>query len=151
MQLLQLLEAKESRELHTIGAKATVLETARALCRHRIGALPVLADDGKLVGIITERDILQECCRDCDDIGEKPVASVMTRQVITAHVHDDMHDTLRVLAGKHIRHLPVLDEEGKLVGVVSIGDILRSLYEEDELKLLRMSDYLGGTYSNQVF
>lgn len=151
MQILQLLEEKERCGLHTIGPEATVLETARTLCRHRIGALPVLGDDNKLVGIVTERDVLRECCCDCDDIGKKTVGSIMTRQVITAHIHDNVADTLRVLTAKHIRHLPVLDEGGKLVGVVSIGDILRSLCEEDELKLLRMSDYLGGTFSNQVF
>lgn len=154
MQLSQVLGNKKApKALVTIPPEATVQEAIQVLCKHRIGAL--LAVDGKtedIVGILTERDALRQCCEDCCTIDKVRVADIATRDVIVCHPDDNVHGLLRLMSTKHIRHLPVMDAEcGRVVDIVSIGDILNALYEEDELKIRHLSDYLGGTYGSEVY
>lgn len=147
------LEDKErfaDKPLVTIEPESTILDAVHLLCQNRIGALLVTDAEKHLVGIITERDVLAECCRNHKNIDATRVDSAMTREVIVAHPQDDVQDILRIMTTKRVRHMPIVEND-KISGMLSIGDILRRLYKQDELKIRYLSDYLGGTYGLKVY
>jgi len=152
MRLRHILSSKPvPRPLVTVAATDTVGTVIDQLCRHRIGSLPVVdAESGELVGIVCERDVLYNCCRRCAEGHQLAVSTIMTRDVVTAHPDEDVHTALERMSRHNIRHLPLLDS-GRLVGIVSINDILRELYQADETKLRGLSDFFAGTYGSRVF
>lgn len=152
----QLLNEK-SREsaLHTVGPQHTVAEVIRRLCEHRIGALVVLhPDSGDMVGIVSERDVLHCLCPPAgqDDRldGSRRVEQIMTRNVVTVKPDEKVGAAFRRMVRHRIRHLPVV-EDGKPIGMISAGDLLETLHQQDEVKIHELSDFLGGTYDSRVF
>jgi CBS domain-containing protein len=153
MTLVQVVQAKPaSPAVVSIGPEQTIQEAIDLLCRYRVGALIVLhPQSGRIVGICSERDVLNSLCSSRRrDPTQALVRDIMTTDVVVAEAHERASTALRVMSERHIRHLPVLDGE-RLVGVVTIGDVVRDLYEEDEVRIHSLGDYLGGTYSNKVF
>jgi len=153
MRLSQVLETKEEHERGLITAEpgTTLQQAVELLCGNRVGALLVIDPETRnLVGIVSERDVLRKCSEDVVCTSAVSIDSIMTRDVIVSHPEDDVHNALGVMSNKHIRHLPIIDGE-KVAGIVSIGDILRALYEEDELKIHQLGDFLGGTYGCKVY
>ena len=106
----------------TIKPSDTVLEAAKTMDKLSIGALPVVDEEGKLVGIITERDLVRRIIAK-----EKPydtkVEEVMTPKPLTVTPENTIEEAIRIMSKLKARHLPVVDEEGKLVGIISIKDI----------------------------
>ena len=98
---------------------------ARLLSRHNIGSLPVCTSDGRLRGIVTDRDIVLRCIAAEEDPAQTPVREVMTRGCYTVGPEDDCRQATRLMAARQVRRLPV-GEGGKLVGVLSLGDLSRS-------------------------
>jgi CBS domain-containing protein len=131
-------------KLQTIEPGATVREASRKLVKFNIGGLPVCDSDGELVGIITERDILRlVAADDCHDALERKVAAVMTRKLITAVAADDIEKAMRIMTERRIRHLPIV--EGKeLVGILSIGDVVKSKLDESSAEIRYLRDYVTG-------
>ncbi len=122
------------------------------LCRYRIGALIVLSPaTGRIVGICSERDVLRALCRgrrrDPDTV---LVRDIMTTNVVLAEAHHQAFGALRLMSVHQVRHLPVLEGD-RLVGVVTIGDVLRELYEAGEARLHSLEEYLSGTYRSEVY
>ena len=117
-----LLDSKESA-IHTVPPHATVFEAVQKMVEARIGAVLVV-DEGKLVGIFSERDVLVRVVSLRRDPLTTPVAHVMTIDPITIDAGTPVEDVLDQHSGKEFRHLPVLDE-GHLVGMVSVRDLLR--------------------------
>ncbi len=154
MKLQSILDAKPKRDILSVSPEASVADAIHTLCEHRVGALVVISSDDKTMeGIVTERDLLQCMCAHCHntaDTATKPVREFMTTDVVVASPDDHAHKALAVMSKNHIRHLPVVEED-RVVGIVSIGDLLRELYAEDELKIRHLSDYLGGTYGLKVY
>ncbi len=143
MRVRNILERKGA-EVVTTRPDATLRECLETLCERRIGAMPVLDDAGRLIGILSERDILRECHRlvsenrPAEEACSRTVRDAMTPDPITCGP-DDPTQHVRALMTKHrIRHVPVV-EDGRLCGIVSIGDVvLSSLLEtEDENRALR--------------
>ncbi|MBN2450134.1 MAG: CBS domain-containing protein [Lentisphaeria bacterium] len=136
----------------TIGPDQMVQEAIDVLCRYRIGALIVQdPSDRKVVGICSERDVLNSLCSgNPHDPGTTPVHAIMTPDVIVAEAGQGAARALRVMSGKHVRHLPVFDGS-ELVGVVTLGDLLRELYEEDEVRIHSLSDYQSGSHRGRAF
>jgi len=127
-------------------------EAIDLLCSHRIGALIVVhPENGRIVGICSERDVLNSLCssRRRDPTAIR-VREIMTSEVVIGEAQERATTALRVMSTRHIRHLPVL-EGARLVGVITIGDVLRELYEEDEVRIHSLDDYLSGTYRNDVY
>lgn len=87
-----------------------------------VGAIPI-AKDGKLVGMITDRDITIRCVADNEDMSKVKAKDVMTQGVVYCRDNEDVEDAVRIMEGKQIRRLPVLDEAMQMVGMVSLGDI----------------------------
>ena len=131
-------------DLHTISPEHTVHEAIQLLCRHNIGALPVLDIEGTLVGIVSERDVLRLCSRD-DFPGALTlrVRDVMTRDLVIGVPDDSLDYVMRVMTERRVRHLPVL-EDRRLVAIVSIGDVVKAQYEEKETEIRFLRDYVQG-------
>ena len=112
----------------TIRPEQTLREALAILAKHSIGALVVAHASGTLVGILSERDIVREAVRN-ERFFELTVTAIMTRDVITGQPQDDVRAVATTMTNKRFRHLPVLDA-GKVVGVISLGDIVKAQRDE---------------------
>ena len=137
-------------DVATIGAGRTVHEAVRELNSHRIGALVVTGDDGSIQGIVSERDVLRMAAETWDDGGDRtarlrdrPVVGIMTREVICAVPDDDLDYAMGIMTQNRIRHLPIVDE-GKLVGIISIGDVVRANLSQAAYENRMLKDYVQG-------
>ncbi len=116
--------ATKSHEIITIGPEQTLPEVVEILVRHNIGALPVVDGSGKLVGIISERDIIHQMAGS-GVVGETAVREAMTRKVIVGVPQDEVISVAHTMTENRFRHLPIVDGD-KLIGIISIGDILKA-------------------------
>lgn len=106
----------------------TVKEAVLLLTEHNIGAIMVVDADGKMVGILSERDVIRELTRH-GDIMTRPISSVMTSNVVTGTPQDDLKSVLQTMTERRFRHLPIMDQ-GSLIGIVSIGDVVKAQLDE---------------------
>ena len=123
MQISNILATKGSTVV-TVKPSQTIREAIALLVKHRIGALVVVDDAGKVVGLVSERDFVREAARNEALFGE-PVSAIMTTDVIVASPGDDIQSVEQTMTVKRFRHLPILDE-GELIGIVSIGDVVKA-------------------------
>lgn len=108
----------------SISGEESAAVAARLLSRHNIGALPVCSREGKLRGIVTDRDIVLRCIAPGEDPKHTPVSDIMTRRLVWVDSRDSCDTAARLMASRQIRRLPV-QEDGKLVGMVSLGDLAK--------------------------
>jgi CBS domain-containing protein len=125
-----------SNNLITISPDEPASLAARLLYRHNIGSVPVCTEDGKLKGVVTDRDIVMRCVAAENDPETTPVREIMTRGLITVSPKDDVRVAARQMAESQVRRLPVV-ESGKLVGYLSIGDLAKThMYDMEASKAL---------------
>jgi len=128
-------------DVFTIEPTATLAGAAKLLAERKIGALVVTGPDHRVVGIVSERDIVQELAASGAAALDLPLTEVMTRKVITCSASDTISSVMeRMTAGK-FRHLPVLDQ-GRLAGIVSIGDVVKHRLQEMEREQSALRDYI---------
>jgi CBS domain-containing protein len=137
-----LLDRKGSH-VWTIGPTATVLEAALAMNEHRIGAL-VVTDGNRVVGIVTERDVLQRVVAERRDPSSARVADVMTAEVICCSPATTVEEARGAMRDRRIRHLPVADGDGQLAGLISIGDLNALLQADQEQTIFLLHEYILG-------
>lgn len=135
----QLLDQKP-RGIHSIAPDEPVLAAIRKMAEHHIGALLVMKND-KLVGILSERDYARKVVLLGRSSTETPVESIMTTKVVTVSPKQDAHDCMRVMTDRRIRHLPVMSGD-RVVGVLSIGDLVRAVIEEQERTIADLENYI---------
>jgi CBS domain-containing protein len=123
MKVSRILSAKKQNVI-TIGSEATVREALKMMTNHRIGALVVVEESRRLVGIVSERDILWRAAED-EDVFSLLVSEVMTRDVIAGVPQDSLMSVAHTMTERRFRHLPIVDR-GELIGIVSIGDVLKA-------------------------
>jgi CBS domain-containing protein len=128
--------------VHTARGDISLGDAARELDQNRVGALVVLADNGAIVGVVSERDIVREVSRRGADCLENAVKSVMSKDVVTAHPSETIDEGLARMTDRRIRHLPVIDD-GKLVGIVSIGDLVKHRIAVVEAEAAAMQAYIA--------
>ena len=116
--------ATKSSDVFTVRPDQSLREAVDLLAEHNIGALIVVDEPGRPIGIISERDIIREAARTETVLGQ-PVSRVMTKDLITASPEDDLETVLQTMTAKHFRHLPIVDK-GRLIGVISIGDVVKA-------------------------
>lgn len=133
MRITEILHHK-GRKVHRTRTVETVAAAARLLAGHNIGALLVQDPWGHHAGLFSERDLVRGLARHGAAALGLPVAELMTADVITCHPHDRIDEAMRMMTAHRIRHLPV-EEGGAIVGIVSIGDLVRSLLDEKELEV----------------
>ena len=127
-------------EVATIGADSSLNEAVHKLGERRIGALPVV-EDGRIVGIVTERDVIY-CLREHGrEVLDAPVAKVMSSPAITATSDTEVLSALALMTQRRIRHLPVV-EGGEIRGIVSIGDLVKYRMERIEAEAEAMRAYI---------
>ena len=114
-----------SRSVISVSPETTTTTAAKLLSRHNIGAIPVVGADGRLRGIVTDRDIVLRCIVPEDDPGATPVREIMTRRICSISPSTDTREATEAMASGRIRRLPVI-EGGRLVGMLSLGDLARS-------------------------
>jgi len=141
MQVRHILRIK-GRQVVDIPADATLHDAARALMQHNIGALIVRRSDGTLEGVISERDIVRAAAQVGCDALKAAVADHMTRVVETCAEADSIEDLMETMTNLRLRHLPVVEEE-RLVGIVSIGDVVKTRIEETVQEAESLRGYIG--------
>ena len=115
----------------TIEPDRTVADLLDLLERHNVGALVVSDDRRVIAGIVSERDVARHISREGAELLGRPLSTIMTQRVRTCTPNDSVEDLMRVMTRERIRHVPVVDE-GTLVGIVSIGDVVKSRVDELE-------------------
>lgn len=121
----------------------TISDAAHLLTTHRIGAVVVAEQDRQVRGIISERDIIHGIARHGQRVLDMPVTELMTREVLTCDPGDTMARIMGVMTDRRVRHLPVC-EDGRLVGMISIGDVVKQRLNEAEVEVESLRDYVGG-------
>jgi CBS domain-containing protein len=109
----------------TIAPEEPAALAARLLFRHNIGSVPVCSEDGRLRGIVTDRDIVLRCVAAENDPETTPVREIMSRNIIAVSPSDDVREAARQMASAQVRRLPVV-ESGKLVGMLALGDMAKT-------------------------
>ena len=99
---------------------------ARLLHRHNVGSLPVCSQDGRLKGIVTDRDIVLRCVAAETDPAATRVREIMSRGVVTVSPKEDIRQASQLMASEQIRRLPVVEDNGRVVGMISLGDMART-------------------------
>lgn len=140
MQVSQILNDKGG-DVFSIAPEASVTDLVRYLTEHRVGALLVRGADGAIAGIVSERDVVRALSSG-GEIGDDLVASIMTSDVVTVSSDADVSELMRLMTERRIRHVPVIDEAGDLVGVVSIGDVVKNRMNELETERAALMDYI---------
>ena len=136
---------RKGHEVWSIGPKDTVLEALKIMADKDIGALVVLQDN-RLVGIISERDYARKIVLKGKASISTRVKDIMTDKVYYVSPRTTIEECQALLTEQSVRHLPVLDE-GKLVGIISIGDVVKAIIDEQEITISQLSDYITGKYT----
>jgi CBS domain-containing protein len=126
----------------TISGGATVFDAIRLLAEKNIGALPVMEGD-RLIGIFSERDYTRKIALEGKSSRATPVKDIISSPVLSVTSQHTIEDALRLMSEKHIRHLPVIDA-GKMVGFVSIGDMVNWIISAQSAAIDQMESYLAG-------
>jgi CBS domain-containing protein len=144
MKLGDILALKGSGTI-TVVSKSSVGDAIRVMAQKRVGSV-LVADDGEtLQGIFTERDVLNLMADQGKSAVEVQVADVMTRDLVTATPTTTVDDTLAMITARRCRHIPVLEDE-RLVGMVSIGDLVKAKLEEAEHEVESLREYIHTGY-----
>ncbi|HZK33950.1 MAG TPA: CBS domain-containing protein [Bacillota bacterium] len=128
-----MLKVNEVMTTHiaTIGAEKSVLDAAKVMQAHNVGSTPVCTSNGKVIGILTDRDIVVRAIANNADANSIPVEDIMTREVITASPNMEIDKAIRLMAQNKIRRLPVVNND-TLVGMIAIGDLATRHILHDE-------------------
>ena len=137
-----ILKTKGS-DVATTKPGTTLAEVARELAKRKIGALGVSADESSVDGIVSERDIVRSVAASGAAALDKPVSSCMTRDVFTCKLNDSVQELMSTMSQKRIRHLPVT-KDGKLCGMISIGDVVKYRLEEVEYEAEALRGFIAG-------
>lgn len=132
----------KSPETHTITPETLISEVCKLLTQFRIGSLIALDQEKKIAGILSERDIVNGIANSDQPILHKSASEFMTHNVIVSHPDDTLADLMSVMSEKRIRHLPVVDDEEHLVGIISITDIVNARMHELEQEAAAMHQYI---------
>jgi CBS domain-containing protein len=133
--------AGKGREVATIEPNATLADAVRLLAEKRIGATVVLGADRRVVGILSERDIVRVLAERGAAVLNEPVSQTMTRKVSTCNENETVVQIMERMTDGKFRHVPVVDQ-GQLVGIISIGDVVKHRLHEMERESAAMRDYI---------
>jgi CBS domain-containing protein len=134
----------KGNETYATKPEATIDDAVVEMCRVKVGALLVV-EKGRNVGIVSERDLLIRVLLAHRDTSKTLVKDVMTSRVVTVDIDDTVAHAMTMMTQRRCRHLPVA-EDGEIVGIVSIGDLVRTLVQEQEHELRALHEYVEGRY-----
>ena len=131
MKIASLRNIKSFKENFAFGTETPISEIALALKDKKIGAVPIVDHDNKLLGIVSERDIVSKLVVEAKDADLTTAKEIMTSKIITAKLNDDINYTIDVMKNNNIRHMPVLDANNRLTDFFSIRDFLRAEMQDN--------------------
>lgn len=134
---------RKGRDVVTIAPDANLLKAARLLAEHGIGAVVVSADGEEVAGILSERDVVRQLAEAGANCPKILVQDAMTRDVITTDRSKSVADVMSKMTEGRFRHVPVV-EEGRMIGIISIGDVVKHRLEELETETHMLHDYIAG-------
>jgi CBS domain-containing protein len=132
----------KGNDVWSIGPDASVYEALALLAEKDVGALAVV-DAGRLVGIVSERDYARKVILKGKTSRETPVREIMTEKVLWVRLDHSIEECMALMTNRRVRHLPVLDE-GRLIGMISIGDVVKAIISEQEFMIEQLANYITG-------
>ncbi|GAA3666199.1 CBS domain-containing protein [Nocardioides ginsengisoli] len=141
MRIADVLHSKSLRDVVTIRPEAGVRELLATLAEHNIGAVVVSADGTTLDGIVSERDVVRHLHSDGTVINNV-VSAIMTSDVRTCSPDDDLDEVMQVMTEGRFRHIPVADADGAVVGIVSIGDMVKQKIDQLQFERDQLDNYV---------
>ena len=143
MKINDVIHAKSQQAVVTISPDATVRELVALLAEHNVGALVVSDDGERVAGIVSERDVVRRLHAD-DAVVDAPVGEIMTEDVRTCTGADGLTDLMQTMTEHRIRHVPVV-ADGRLTGIISIGDVVKNRIGELEFERDQLDSYVHQT------
>ena len=138
---LQALIDNKQAELIFIDGSATILDAINMMNDNKVGSLLISSGDGKLAGILTERDILCFCAGRSAEVASVAVSEIMTRNPVTAPPACSVEEAMTLMTERRFRHLPIV-EDGKTLGLVSIGDLVKARLEDVTVEIEYLRDFI---------
>ena len=138
----QIVQAKADQSVYTLSPTASVFDAVKLMAEKSVGGLVVM-EGGKIVGIITERDYARKIVLMRRSSKDTPVRDIMTTSVMYVHPNQTTEECMALMTKNRLRHLPVMDE-GKLVGIISIGDLVKAILSEQKLIIEQLEHYIEG-------
>ncbi|MQP75655.1 CBS domain-containing protein [Stenotrophomonas sp. MYb238] len=142
MQTVRQLLGTKSPEIHAVAPQSAVIDAIRLMAEKGIGAVLVM-DGARLAGILSERDYARKIVLRDRSSRDTPVAAIMTAELVTVTPTDTVEDCLQLVTDRRIRHLPVVEDDAVL-GVISIGDLVKSVIEQQRQELGQLQQYIVG-------
>jgi CBS domain-containing protein len=143
VKISDILRHKGSAAVVTIAPNDPVREMLAKLAEHNLGAL-VVTDDGQVLGIASERDVVRRLNERGAAVLMSSVAEIMTTNVVTCSVHDSVDSVASTMTERRIRHMPVIGDDGRMCGIVSIGDVVLSRIRQLERDRGQLEHYITG-------
>ena len=141
--LKKLLDERPAREALFVSPDDTVFAALELMAKHNIGAVLVM-HDGQLAGIFSERDYARKVILVGKSSKDTMVREIMTEKVLYARPEQTIDDAMALMTEKHIRHLPVLDKDKRVIGMVSIGDVVKETISEQAFLIKQLEQYIAG-------
>ena len=141
MTLKDLIEQKETT-LISVKASVSAIEGIQTMCEHKVGSLLVYSDDGELLGIATERDILRFCADKSEKLGDALIVDVISRELMVAQPECSIDEAMSLMTEHRFRHLPVI-EGGVPIGMISIGDLVKAKLKDVSVEVKYLLDYIS--------
>lgn len=138
--------SRKGTDVITVTREAPVTDVIRMLTEHNVGALVVTDAAGEIAGIVSERDIVHQLARAGRATLEMAVDEAMTADVLRCTPEDTADDVMQTMTQRRLRHLPVVDDNGRMVGIVSIGDVVKSRIDDLKTQAESMENYISGSH-----
>ncbi len=143
------LLAERAGVLHALGPDATAAEAVALMNRHNMGAVLVMTPEQELLGVFTERDVLRRVLGEGLNPSDTSLEAVMTREVFWIGPSAPIDEAMAIVSERNIRHLPVM-EEHRVLGMISVRDLMAAMVEDREFKLAELTSYVHGSYGGYV-
>ena len=148
MKIKDIMDMK-GKEVITISFQEKVTDALKKLFDNKISCLPVVDDNGKVMGIVSERDILREEFKDPGKLDSKFVGDAMTKNLLIGLVDDDLDYIMNIMSRNNIRHMPIMAGHS-LAGIISIRDVVKGLMHKVEAENRYLKDYIEGKYEGYL-
>ena len=141
--ILEQILREKGGQVYSVPESATLKEAADLLDSRKVGAMVILNEAGGVIGVISERDIVRNIAKVGADALKCTVGEVMTRKVVTARPRETLESAMDLMTDRRIRHLPVV-ESGRLLGVISIGDLVKATIADHKFIIEQLEHYITG-------
>lgn len=135
--------ARKGNNVISISPESTMLETAKVLRENKIGAILACDEGGKMCGVISERDLVIAIAKHGGEVLDKKVGDFMTTGVYTCKEEHSIKHVMEVMTSRRIRHLPVVGDDGSIIGMISIGDVVKERMSETEAEAEALKAYIS--------